>query len=114
MATYIWLDGVPPGTTSMARGEPLVLLHPGGADARAFAPNLDALAAHFHVFTPDRRGHGHSHDVDGPITYEPMAQDTIAFLEAVVGGSATALIGRLVGGGGLWAPGRGRQVSGMR
>jgi hypothetical protein len=24
-------------------GEPLALLHPGGADARAWAPNLDAL-----------------------------------------------------------------------
>jgi pimeloyl-ACP methyl ester carboxylesterase len=39
---------------------PLVLLHPGGADARAFAPNIDALAARFHVFTPERRGHGHT------------------------------------------------------
>jgi len=114
MATYIRLDGVPTWYDEHGQGEPLVLLHPGGADVRAFAPNLDAWAAHFRVLTPDRRGHGHSPDVDGPITYEPMAQDTIAFLEAVVGGSATALIGRLVGGGGLWAPGRGRQVSGMR
>jgi pimeloyl-ACP methyl ester carboxylesterase len=48
-------------------GEPLALLHPGGADARAWAPNLDALAAHFHVFTPERRGHGRTPDVEGPI-----------------------------------------------
>ena len=88
MATYIRLNGVPTWYDEHGQGEPLVLLHPGGADVRAFAPNLDALAAHFHVLTPDRRGHGHSPDVDGPITYEPMAQDTIAFLEAVVGGSA--------------------------
>jgi pimeloyl-ACP methyl ester carboxylesterase len=67
---------------------PLVLLHPGGADARAFAPNIDALAARFHVFTPGRRGHGHTPDVEGPISYELMADDTIAFLEAVVGGPA--------------------------
>jgi pimeloyl-ACP methyl ester carboxylesterase len=59
-------------------GEPLVLLHPGWADARAWGPNLDALAAHFHVFTPERRGHGRSPDVEGPITYELMAQDTVA------------------------------------
>ncbi len=31
-----------------------------------------------------RLAHGHTPDVDGPITYELMAQDTIAFLEAVV------------------------------
>jgi pimeloyl-ACP methyl ester carboxylesterase len=69
-------------------GAPLVLLHPGGADARALAPNLGALAGHFRVFTPERRGHGRTPDVDGPITYELMARDTIDFLEEVVGGPA--------------------------
>jgi pimeloyl-ACP methyl ester carboxylesterase len=69
-------------------GEPLVLMHPGGADARAWAPNLDALTAHFRVFTPERRGHGRTPDVEGPITYELMASDMIAFLEQVVGGPA--------------------------
>jgi pimeloyl-ACP methyl ester carboxylesterase len=69
-------------------GVPVVLLHPGGADARAWGPNLDALAARFHVFTPECRAHGRTPDVDGPLTYELMAGDTIAFLEAVVGGPA--------------------------
>jgi pimeloyl-ACP methyl ester carboxylesterase len=69
-------------------GEPLVLLHPGGADARAWSPNVGVLSEHFHVFTPERRGHGRTPDVDGPITYELMALDTIAFLEAVVDGPA--------------------------
>jgi pimeloyl-ACP methyl ester carboxylesterase len=69
-------------------GEPLALLHPGGADARAWAPSLDAMAAHFQVFTPERRGHGRTPDVEGPITYELMAEDTIAFLEGVVRGPA--------------------------
>jgi pimeloyl-ACP methyl ester carboxylesterase len=84
-------------------GDPLVLLHPGGADARAWGPNLDALTGHFHVFTPERRGHGRTPDVEGPITYELMAQDTIAFLEEVVGGpahlvgcSAGSIVGLLV------------------
>jgi pimeloyl-ACP methyl ester carboxylesterase len=85
------------------KGEPLVLLHPGGADARAWAPNLEPLAARFHVFTPERRGHGRTADVAGPISYELMAQDTIAFLERVVGGpahlvgcSAGAVVGLVV------------------
>jgi pimeloyl-ACP methyl ester carboxylesterase len=77
-------------------GEPLVLLHPGGADARAWAPNLDPLAEHFHVFTPEQRGHGRTPDVDGPITYELMAADTIAFLEGVAGGPAH-LVGHSAG-----------------
>ena len=88
MAGYEELGGVRTWYDERGEGEPLALLHPGGADARAWAPNLDALAAHFHVFTPERRGHGRTPDVEGPITYELMAADTIAFLEGVVGGPA--------------------------
>jgi pimeloyl-ACP methyl ester carboxylesterase len=86
------------GPTGMAtwyehrgEGDPLVLLHPGMADARAFDPNIDALAAHFHVYTPERRGHGRTPDLDGPITYEGMAWDTIDFLETIVDGPADLL-----------------------
>jgi pimeloyl-ACP methyl ester carboxylesterase len=67
-------------------GAPLVLLHPGGADSRAWAANLPPLAARFRVYTPDRRGHGRTPDVPGPITFDAMARDTIAFIEAVAGG----------------------------
>lgn len=69
-------------------GDPVVLLHPGGADSRAWAPSLDALAAQFRVFTPDRRGHGRTPDADGPITFSLMADDAAAFMETVVGGPA--------------------------
>ena len=72
-------------------GEPLVLLHPGLADSRAFEDWLPALTPHFEVFRPDRRGHGRTPDLDGPITYDVMADETIAFLEAVVGGPAYLL-----------------------
>jgi pimeloyl-ACP methyl ester carboxylesterase len=65
-----------------------VLLHPGGADARAWGPTIGPLAERFRVYTPERRGQGRTPDVDGPITYELMARDTIAFLEQVVGGAA--------------------------
>lgn len=85
MAAYVELGGVRTWYDEHGEGEPLVLLHPGGADARAWAPNLDALAARFHVFTPERRGHGRTPDVEGPITYELMAEDTIAFVEEIVG-----------------------------
>ena len=47
-----------------------MLLHPGGADSRAWEANLPPLAERFHVYTPDRRGHGRTPDVAGPITFE--------------------------------------------
>jgi pimeloyl-ACP methyl ester carboxylesterase len=85
MATYVQLGAVKTWYDEHGQGDPLVLLHGGLVDARFFEPNLPALAGHFHVYTPERRGHGHTPDVEGPITYQLMADDTIAFLQTVVG-----------------------------
>jgi len=86
--TYVQTGDVKTWYAEHGQGDPLVLLHGGLVDARFFAPNLAALAEHFHVFTPERRGHGHTPDVEGPITYQLMADDTVAFLERVVGAPA--------------------------
>jgi pimeloyl-ACP methyl ester carboxylesterase len=69
------------------RGDPCVLLHPGGAgvDSRALTPTVEGLEELFHVYAPEQRGHGHTPDVEGPITYGLMAQDTIGFIENVIG-----------------------------
>ena len=93
MTKYVELNGIRTWYDEQGTGEPLVLLHPGGVgvDSRAFGPNLPALASHFHVFLPERRGHGHTPDVDGPYSFELMAQDTIHFLEQVVGGPVRLL-----------------------
>lgn len=70
-------------------GHPLVYLHGGFSSSRELLPSVrDLYAARFRVFTPDRRGHGHTPDVPGPFTYELFAADTVAFLDEVVGGPA--------------------------
>ncbi|MEE6261786.1 alpha/beta fold hydrolase [Plantactinospora sonchi] len=97
MGTYVQLGAVKTWYDEHGTGEPLVLMHGGLVDARFFAPNIDPLAERFHVFTPERRGHGHTPDVEGPITYQLMADDTIAFLETVVGEPAD-LVGHSDGG----------------
>ena len=105
MADYVLLDRVRTWYETQGEGDPLVLLHPGGGgvDARAFGPNLGPLAAQFCVYAPERRAHGHTPDVAGPITFDAMAQDTIAFMDAVVGrrahvvgNSDGAIVGLLV------------------
>ena len=88
MAQYVQLGEVRTWYDEHGDGDPLVLLHGGLVDARWFEPNLAPLAERFHVYTPERRGHGHTPDVDGPITYQLMADDTIGFLDTVVGGPA--------------------------
>jgi pimeloyl-ACP methyl ester carboxylesterase len=89
-------------------GDPVILLHGGMCTAETFDGQTPALAEHFRVYLPERRAHGRTADVSGPITYEIMAQDTIAFVEAVgierahlVGWSDGALVGLLVA---LWRP----------
>jgi pimeloyl-ACP methyl ester carboxylesterase len=85
MADYVQLGAVKTWYDEHGEGEPLVLLHGGLVDTRFFEPNLAPLAEKFHVYMPERRGHGHTPDVEGPITYQLMTDDTIAFLETVVG-----------------------------
>jgi pimeloyl-ACP methyl ester carboxylesterase len=90
VADYVQLGDVRTWYERYGDGDALVLLHPGGAgvDARALAPNVGALAERFCVYTPERRGHGRTLDVEGPISFDAMAHDTIAFIERVVGGQA--------------------------
>jgi pimeloyl-ACP methyl ester carboxylesterase len=69
-------------------GEPLVLLHPGGAgvDSRALTPQVAAFTELFSVYTPEQRGHGRTRDIAGPLSYEQMAADTIGFIEEIASG----------------------------
>ncbi|GAA1269801.1 alpha/beta hydrolase [Saccharothrix xinjiangensis] len=78
-------------------GEPVVLLHGGFSDSREFEPNLARLADRFRVHTVDRRGHGRTPDVPGPVDADVLAGDLAAFLEQVVGGPAH-LVGYSAGG----------------
>jgi pimeloyl-ACP methyl ester carboxylesterase len=84
-------------------GEALVLLHGGFCTIETFGGLTPKLAEQYRVYPPERRAHGRTPDVEGPITYEIMAQDTIAFLDAVdlssahlVGWSDGAVVGLLV------------------
>jgi pimeloyl-ACP methyl ester carboxylesterase len=88
MAEYVDINGVRTWYDDRGDGDPLVLLHGGLTDSRDFSGNLDALADRFRLLLPERRGHGHTADVAGPITVELMAQDTIGFLDKIAGGRA--------------------------
>ena len=78
-------------------GDPLVLLHPGLADSRAWEANVPGLSRRFRVLRPDQRGHGRTADVAGPITLDLLVADTVAFLEQVAGGPAP-VVGHSTGG----------------
>jgi pimeloyl-ACP methyl ester carboxylesterase len=82
MGKRVEANGVNTWYDERGRGDTVVLLHGGLTDSRDFAGNLDTLANHFRCLFPERRGHGRTADVDGPITADIMAKDTIAFFGA--------------------------------
>jgi pimeloyl-ACP methyl ester carboxylesterase len=73
------------------RGVPFVMLHPGGVDARALDPIVEQFTDRFHIYSPDQRGHGRTPDAPREMTFEAMADDTIAFIDGVVGGAVQLL-----------------------
>jgi pimeloyl-ACP methyl ester carboxylesterase len=79
--SYVDVGGVKTWYAERGTGDPPLLLHGAFTDASEFGGTIPALTEHFHVFTPERRGHGHTPDVPGPISYELMAADTAAFLD---------------------------------
>ena len=62
-------------------GEPLVLLHGAYMSINGMAPLLGPLAEYRQVIAPELQGHGRTADVDRPITYEGMADDTAALMD---------------------------------
>jgi pimeloyl-ACP methyl ester carboxylesterase len=70
-------------------GDPLVLLHGGFVGAASFFAQTSALAeGGYRVHVPERRGHAHTPDVEGPLSYSVMADDMIAYLAQEVGAPA--------------------------
>jgi pimeloyl-ACP methyl ester carboxylesterase len=88
MGEYVDIGGVNTWYDEEGTGEPLVLLHGGLCTNETWASQTPVFAERFRVVAPERRGHGHTADVDGPLTYSAMATDTAGFLDKVVGGPA--------------------------
>lgn len=88
MSDYVTVNGVRTWYSVQGEGEPLVLMHGGFSDSRDFVLSLGKLTDRFTVYLFDRRAHGRTPDVEGPVTLEMLADDAAAFIESVVGGPA--------------------------
>jgi pimeloyl-ACP methyl ester carboxylesterase len=93
---YTMVNGVRTWHEVRGDGEPLVLLHGGFSDSREFEPISARLAEQFRVHTVDRRGHGRTPDVPGPVVLDVLADDVIAFMGEVSG--PAYLLGYSAGG----------------
>jgi pimeloyl-ACP methyl ester carboxylesterase len=80
------------------RGSPLALLHGAmGTIDSCFANLLPALAVARQVVAIELQGHGHTADIDRPLSYPQLAADTAALLDALGIGTAD-LVGYSLGG----------------
>jgi pimeloyl-ACP methyl ester carboxylesterase len=79
-------------------GRPVLLLHGAYMSADTWGPLLPGLAASRRVIAPEQQGHGRTSDIDRPITYEQMADDTAALTRALEIETADVL-GYSMGGG---------------
>jgi pimeloyl-ACP methyl ester carboxylesterase len=63
-------------------GRPLVLLHGGLLTIElSFGPLLEPLAERRQVIAVELQGHGHTADIDRPMTIEALADDVVGLLD---------------------------------
>jgi pimeloyl-ACP methyl ester carboxylesterase len=87
-------------TFGPAKGEPVILLHGGLANANYWGKQVRALEGRYRVIVMDSRGHGRSTRNDQAYGYDLMASDVIGLMDflhipkaAIVGWSDGAIIG---------------------
>ena len=97
MGEYVDAGGVRMYYEAHGEGDPVLLLHGGGGTADSWLAQVRGLAGQYRVYVPERRGHGRSPDIEGPVTMELMAADTAAFV-ATLGIGSAAVIGWSDGG----------------
>jgi pimeloyl-ACP methyl ester carboxylesterase len=95
---YVTVGGLEMYYERHGSGAPLVLLHGAmGTIESCFAELLPLLARRFELVALELQGHGHTRDIDRPLTYRGMANDTGAVLDAL-GIQRAALVGYSMGG----------------
>jgi pimeloyl-ACP methyl ester carboxylesterase len=80
------------------RGRPTILLHGAYMTIDLMGPILPGLATSRQVIAIEQQGHGRTADVDRPLTYEQMADDTAALVRHLEIDNAD-VVGYSMGGG---------------
>lgn len=79
-------------------GTPLIVAHGGFGLISMFSELVDALSAHRQVVAIELQGHGHTHDIDRPFSYEAFGDDIGLLIEHLELSSAD-LLGYSLGAG---------------
>jgi pimeloyl-ACP methyl ester carboxylesterase len=85
------INGFEMYTEVYGSGPPLLMIHGNNGSMKAFAKNVPYFAQRYTVILADSRSQGRSLDPDHPLTFEMMADDFAALLDAMHIGSAYVL-----------------------
>ncbi len=80
------------------QGDPLVVIHGGGGDARTWLKNIAALSENYTVYAPDLPGYGGSQPLDGDY-FIPELTDFMDGFSDSLGLDKFHLMGHSLGGG---------------
>ncbi len=91
MGQFIHANGIEIHFIEAGAGEPLILLENGMIStnpiwaewASSYGGHIETLAKHFRVVVPDFRGSGRTVHPGGPISYNLLADDMVALIEAL-------------------------------
>jgi pimeloyl-ACP methyl ester carboxylesterase len=94
----IKVDGLDVRYYAAGQGEPLVVIHGGGGDARTWWDNIAELAVKYAVYAPDLPGFGGSQPLNGNY-YIPELAEFVDKFAASLGLEKFHLVGHSLGGG---------------
>ena len=95
---YINVEGYDVRYYTAGEGEPLVVIHGGGGDARTWLRNIEELSSNYTVYAPDLPGYGGSQPLDGKY-YIPELTDFLDGFSDNLGLERFHLVGHSLGGG---------------
>ena len=82
-ADYAEINGMRMYYEVSGQGDPLVVLHGAYMNIPSMGEIIPMLARTHTVYALEFQGHGRTNDIDRPITYPNLADDTAAFMDAV-------------------------------
>jgi pimeloyl-ACP methyl ester carboxylesterase len=80
---YVKANGLSMYYNEYGSGKPLILLHGGTVSSSMWQPHISSFARNFRVITPDSRAHGRTNNPSGELSYHLMADDVVAFIQAL-------------------------------
>jgi pimeloyl-ACP methyl ester carboxylesterase len=80
---YVDVNGMKMYYEVSGEGDPLVVLHGAHMDILSMGKIIPMLAKNHKVYALEFQGHGHTEDIDRPITYENLTNDVADFMDAV-------------------------------